>query len=119
MLLNVLKSKIHRATVTGSDLHSEGSCSIDGELMDAVGIVEFERVEIYNLNNGERFSTYAMRAPEASGQVQINGAAARLAHTEDQLIICAYALITEDKIGKHQPAVVQVDPENKISNFSS
>lgn len=119
MILTLLKSKIHRATVTGSELNYEGSCSIDGELMDAVGIVQFEQIDIYNVNNGQRFTTYAIRAEEGKGEIVVNGAAARLAQVGDLLIICAYAQMPEEAIRKHHPAVVHVDNENKVSNFSA
>lgn len=119
MLLTLLKSKIHRATVTECELEYEGSCSIDGELMDAVGIVQFERIEVYNINMGTRFSTYAIREEEGSGKVIINGAAARLAQPGDLVIICAFTQMDEENIRAHHPSVAHLDGENRVSNFSS
>lgn len=118
MLLTLLKSKIHRATVTRSDLNYEGSCAIDSDLMDAAGIVNHERVEIYNLHNGERFSTYAIRAESGSGDIVINGAGARLAQPGDLVIICTYAQMPDSEIVKHTPVVVLVDGENKVETYA-
>lgn len=117
MLLTLLKSKINRATVTQADLNYEGSCAIDSDLMDAAGIVNHERIDIYNIHNGERFSTYAIRAEAGSGHIIINGAAARLAQPNDLVIICAYAQMSEADILKHVPVVVFVDNENKINTY--
>jgi len=91
MHLNMLKAKIHRATVTHAELHYEGSCAIDGRLLDTSGIREYEQIHIYNVNNGQRFVTYAIRADEGSGIISINGAAAHRAAPGDIIIICAYA----------------------------
>src|SRR3546814_18442068 len=89
MQLTLLKAKIHRATITHAELHYEGSCAIDGRLLDISGIREYERIEIYNINNGERFATYAIRAEEGSGIISVNGAAAHRAPPGDLVIICA------------------------------
>ena len=116
MHLNMLKAKIHRASVTHAELHYEGSCAIDGNLLDASGIREYEQIHIYNVNNGERFSTYAIRADEGSGVVSINGAAAHRAQPGDIIIICAYGGYSEAEAAQHKPTLVYVDRANKISH---
>jgi aspartate 1-decarboxylase len=108
----LLKSKIHRATVTDAQLHYEGSVTIDHELMLAANIAEHEQVHIYDVNNGNRLITYAIRGPAKSGTICINGAAAHLVSPGDLVIICAYAQFDEAEIAQHLPAVVHVDPEN-------
>lgn len=113
MHLNMLKAKIHRATVTQAELHYEGSCAIDGDLLDSSGIAEYEQIHIYNVNNGERFSTYAIRADEGSGIISINGAAAHRAQPGDIIIICAYGGYEEAEAMQHQPKLVYVDRHNK------
>lgn len=110
----MLLSKLHRVTCTASELHHEGSCAIDQDLLDAAGIREFERIEIYNVNNGERFSTYAMVAPRGSGTISVNGAAAHKASRGDILIIAAYAGFTEAEAAHHRPELVYVDGNNAI-----
>ena len=92
MQLNILKAKIHRATVTHAELHYEGSCAIDGRLLDISGIREYEQVHIFNVNNGQRFVTYAIRGEEGSGVISVNGAAAHRAQPGDLVIICAYGV---------------------------
>ena len=109
----ILKGKLHRVTVTGNDLHYEGSISIDRSLLELVGIHEFEKVEIYNINTGERFETYAINAAENSGTVSLNGAAARKALKGDLLIICSYVLLSSDKLGSYKPTVIKVDQDNR------
>ena len=116
MHLNMLKAKIHRASVTHAELHYEGSCAIDGDLLDASGIREYEQIHIYNVNNGERVSTYAIRAEEGSGVVSINGAAAHRAQPGDIIIICAYGGYDEAEAAQHKPTLVYVDRANKISH---
>ena len=111
MRLNMLKSKIHRATVTGADLNYEGSISIDPKLIDAARLIPFERVEIYNCNNGERFATYVITGK--SGEICLNGAAARLVHRGDLVIIASYADMEESEALQHKPALVFVDKENR------
>ena len=113
MRRTLLKSKIHRATVTDADLDYEGSVTIDGALMDAANIVEHERVEIYDVTNGSRLATYAMRGPEGSGVVCINGAAAHLVRPRDLVIIASYAEYDESECRAHQPRVVLVDEQNR------
>lgn len=113
MHLNMLKAKIHRASVTHAELHYEGSCAIDGDLLDASGIREYEQIHIYNVNNGERFSTYAIRADEGSGVISINGAAAHRAQPGDIIIICAYAGYDAAEAVQHKPTLVYVDRQNR------
>ncbi len=113
MHLTLLKAKIHRATVTMADLHYEGSISIDTDLLDASGILVNEKVDVLNINNGERFTTYAIPAKAGSGAIQVNGAAARKVQAGDQVIIIAYASMSEDEAKKYQPKVVLVGEGNK------
>jgi len=110
----MLKSKIHRATIRQADLHYEGSIGIDSDLLREAGILEHERVEIYNITNGERFATYAIPLPSGSGGIQINGAAARLCQVGDLVIICTYCSMSEEEARKHKPAVVLVDDNNRV-----
>lgn len=116
MQLNVLKAKIHRASVTHAELHYEGSCAIDGTLLDASGIREYEQIHIYDVNNGERFVTYAIRAEEGSGIISVNGAAAHKANVGDLVIICAYGVIDEAAMAEHLPTLVYVDAQNRITH---
>jgi aspartate 1-decarboxylase len=109
----MLKSKIHRATVTGADINYEGSISIDGKLMNAAGLVEYERVDIYNISNGNRFSTYVMKGEESKGEICLNGAAAKLAAKGDLIIICSYAVYEEGEVANHKPVLVYVDEKNR------
>ena len=111
----MLRAKIHRATVTQCDLHYEGSCGIDLDLLEAANIVEFEKIELYNVNNGERFSTYAIRGARGTGEISLNGAAARRAQLGDLLIICTYAPMAAAEIEHHQPRIVFVDEKNRIT----
>ena len=110
----LLKSKIHRATVTDADLDYEGSISIDPALARAADFVPFERVEIYNITNGERFATYFIEGREGSGEITLNGAAAHKAGRDDLVIICSYAEYTEVEARGHKPNLVYVDECNKI-----
>lgn len=105
MLQTFLKAKLHRVTVTHAELHYEGSCAIDGKLLDASGIREYEMIHIYNVNNGERFTTYAIRAEDGSGVISVNGAAAHKAQKGDVLIIGSYVQLTEDEVPRHQPTL--------------
>lgn len=113
MLVTVLKCKLHRATVTECDLHYEGSISIDRELIEATGFLINERVEIYNIDNGNRFATYVIEGAPGSGVIGLNGAAARLACVGDKLIICAYAQMEEAEARQWQPTVVVTGAGNK------
>ncbi|MBL7686835.1 MAG: aspartate 1-decarboxylase [Bdellovibrionaceae bacterium] len=115
MTLNMLKSKIHRATVTGADLHYEGSISICPDLIKAAGLRLFEVVEIYNVNNGERFSTYVIKGK--TGEICLNGAAARLVHRGDLVIIANYAQYTEAEAEAHHPKAIFVDKHNRIAEI--
>lgn len=115
MILTMLKSKIHRATVTRADLHYEGSITIDDTLLKAAGILPHEQVDVLNITNGARFTTYAIKGKAGSGEIGINGAAARLVQVGDLVIICAYAGMEEATAKKHKPVVVQADKNNKIS----
>jgi len=114
MQTTLLKAKLHRARVTHSELEYEGSCAIDGDLLDKAGIREYEQIHIYNVNNGARFITYAIRAEEGSGIVSINGAAARHAAVNDIVIICAYAILEQSELLGYQPTLIYVDSQNKI-----
>ncbi|MDT3683478.1 MAG: aspartate 1-decarboxylase [Pseudorhodoplanes sp.] len=114
MLVTLMKGKIHRARVTGADLHYEGSISIDRELIAAAGFFLNERVDIYNINNGARFSTYVIPAPEGSGEIGLNGAAARLVMPGDLVIIVAYAQMSEADARTFTPRVVLVDENNRV-----
>lgn len=114
MQRTMLKSKIHRATVTHSELHYEGSCAIDEALLEAADIREYQQIDIYNVDNGERFTTYAIRAERGSGVISVNGAAARRAAVGDLLIIAAFANYTELELEKYEPRLVYVDAHNRI-----
>ena len=116
MRRQMLKSKLHRVTVTHSELDYEGSVAIDGRLLDAADIREYERIEVYNLKNGERFSTYAIRAEEGSGIISVNGAAAHKANPGDIVIICAYAEVEEKELAAFKPRLVYVDARNRITH---
>jgi aspartate 1-decarboxylase len=113
MLRTLLKSKIHRATVTDAKLHYEGSVTIDRELMLAAGLIEFEQVHIYDVNNGHRLITYVIPGEAGSGTICINGAAAHLVHPDDLIIICAYGQFDERELADFRPKVVQVDERNQ------
>ncbi len=119
MQRTMLKSKIHRATVTHSELGYEGSCAIDEDLLEAADIREYQQVDIYNVTNGERFSTYAIRAERGSGIISVNGAAARKAAPGDILIIAAYANYEEKEIQALKPDLVYVDDHNRIKRKRS
>jgi aspartate 1-decarboxylase len=112
----MLKSKLHRVRVTHSELDYEGSCAIDEELLDAADIREYQQIEIYNVNNGERFTTYAIRAQRNSGIISVNGAAARKAAPGDILIIATYAIYNELELEKFKPELVYVDAMNRIKD---
>ena len=118
MQLNMLKCKIHRATVTVCDLEYEGSISIDTDIIEAAGLQTFERVEIYNVNNGERFATYVIEGKKGAGEIGLNGAAARKAVKGDELIICAYCQIPSEEAGNYNATLVFVDKSNKISSIN-
>lgn len=117
MNVSMLKCKIHRATVTDADLAYEGSISIDPELIKASGLFINERVDIYNCNNGARFSTYVIKG--GKGEICLNGAAARHVHRGDIVIIAAYCGLTAEEAPKHQPKVVFVDEKNRIKKLAA
>lgn len=111
----MLKSKIHRATVTGLELDYEGSVAIDPILLEAADILPGEQVQVLNLNNGERFITYAILGKRGTGQMMLNGPAARLAYKGDIIIVAAYALLADDEAKTHKARVVKVDAKNRIT----
>ncbi|MFC0167887.1 aspartate 1-decarboxylase [Pseudoduganella danionis] len=115
----MLRSKLHRVTVTQADLHYEGSCGIDQDLLEAADIWVNEKIELYNVNNGERFSTYAIPGLRGTGEISLNGAAARRAQLGDLLIICTYAPMTEEQAKDYKPKVVFVDDKNKIKGMKA
>jgi aspartate 1-decarboxylase len=112
MLLKLMKSKIHRATVTQSDLHYEGSIGIDEDWLDAAGILPFEAVHVWNVNNAQRFETYAIAMPRGSREIQVNGAAARLAQPGDIVIVATFCWIDEQQARGHQPSVLLLGEGN-------
>ena len=115
MYLTILKSKLHQARVTHSELEYEGSCAIDSALLDAAGIHEYEQIQIYNLANGERFTTYAIRAQQGSGVISVNGAAAHKASPGDRVIICCYAQLEQNEMASFKPRLVYLDENNHIT----
>lgn len=114
----MLRGKLHQARVTHAVLNYEGSCGIDQDLLDAAGIVEYEAIDIYNIENGERFSTYAISGERGSRMISLNGAAARKAAVGDRIIICAYGPMNEDEVKAHKPRLVYLDVENNIVRTS-
>lgn len=114
MLITMFKSKIHRATVTQADLNYEGSLTLDRDLMDAAGLREYEQVDVLNITNGNRFTTYAIEGPRASGVVCLNGACARLGEPGDLIIAVAYAQMTPEEADALRPVTVHVDERNRI-----
>lgn len=117
MFRTLLKSKIHRVTVTHSELHYEGSCAIDEDLLDAANVAENEQVHIWNINNGERFVTYAIKGQRGSGMISVNGSAARRAAVGDLIIIAAFAQVHNDHVADHTPQLVFVNAENKQTSL--
>jgi aspartate 1-decarboxylase len=109
----MLQAKLHRVRVTHADLNYEGSCGIDELLLETSGIREFQSIEIYNVNNGERFSTYVIEATRGSGEISLNGAAARKAMAGDLLIIAAYAGVTDEELATWRPVIVLLDDHNR------
>jgi len=116
MQLTLLKAKLHHARVTHAELEYEGSCAIDGALLEAAGIREYEQIHIYNLDNGERFSTYAIRAEDRSGIISVNGAAAHKAEKGHKIIICSYAILTQQEAAVFKPTLVYLDRDNRITH---
>jgi aspartate 1-decarboxylase len=119
MYRTLLKSKIHRVAVTDCELHYEGSCAIDEDLLDAANMVENEQVHIWNINNGERFVTYAIRGERGSGIISVNGSAARRAAVGDLIIIAAFAQVPESEVKGFEPKLVFVDDKNRIKEQRS
>lgn len=117
MQVTVLKAKFHSACVTHAELEYDGSCAIDGALLDKAGILEYEQIQIYNINNGERFTTYAIRAEDNSRIISVNGAAAHKASPGDRVIICAYGVINESEVKKFKPTLIYLDEENHIDRI--
>jgi aspartate 1-decarboxylase len=113
MVITLLQAKLHRVRVTRADLHYEGSCGIDSCLLEKSGIREFQHLEIYNVENGERFTTYAIKSPRDSREICLNGAAARKAAIGDHLIICAYATFSQPELTVYKPIIVIVDENNR------
>ncbi len=118
MQLTLLKAKLHQARVTHSELEYEGSCAIDSALLQAAGIHEYEQIQIYNLRNGERFTTYAISAEAGSGVISVNGAAAHKAEPGDRVIICAYAQLAQHEVAQFKPTLVYLDENNTITRTS-
>lgn len=114
MQLTVLKAKLHKAYVTHSELDYDGSCAIDGKLLDLAGIHEYEQIQIYNITNGERFTTCAIRAEDNSRIISVNGAAAHKASRGDRVIICSYANLDEKEMVRFKPVLVYLDERNRV-----
>jgi aspartate 1-decarboxylase len=114
MIVTMLKCKLHRATVTECDLHYEGSCAIDLDLIEAAGLLVNERVDIYNIDNGQRFATYVIEGKRGSGVIGLNGAAARMACAGDKVIICAYVQMSSEEAVKWKPRIIITDAKNRV-----
>lgn len=119
MLINMLKAKLHRACVTHSELEYEGSCAIDARLLELAGINEYEQIQIYNINNGERFTTYAIQAEAGSGVISVNGAAAHKASPGDRIIICSYASLNQNEVVNFKPNLVYLDENNSVTRTAN
>lgn len=118
MYITMLKSKIHRATVTQAELNYVGSITIDKALMDAAGLIEYEKVQVVDIDNGVRFETYVIEGEANSGCICLNGAAARCVHVGDKVIIMAYAQMDRNEVEKHRPEVVFVNEKNEVTQIS-
>jgi len=116
MNITMLQAKLHRACVTHVELDYEGSCAIDRELLTAAGIRPYQQIDIYNVNNGSRLTTYAIAAEAGSRVISVNGAAAHHANVDDRIIICAYANLTEQEASSFKPVLVYLDEQNFITN---
>jgi aspartate 1-decarboxylase len=119
MLVKILRCKLHRATVTECDLHYQGSLAIDADLIRAAGLFVNEHIEVYNIDNGQRFTTYVIEGKAGSGIIGLNGAAARMACLGDKIIICTYAQMTPEEAKTHKPRVVVLGPDNKVERITS
>lgn len=119
MMLTMLKSKLHQATITQCDLHYEGSITIDENLLEEANILPYEQVDVLNINNGQRFTTYAIIGERGSGIIGVNGAAARLAQAGDSIIICAYSRMEEAVAKNYKPTVLLMNPDNTVKTEKS
>jgi aspartate 1-decarboxylase len=119
MHITLLKAKLHRACVTHAELDYEGSCAIDSNLLDSSGILEYEQIQIYNVTNGERFTTYAIRAEAGSHVISVNGAAAHKARVGDRLIICSYAGLDAAAARNHKPKLIYLDENNHVTRTAT
>jgi aspartate 1-decarboxylase len=117
MTREMFRAKIHRATVTMSELYYEGSITVDKELLETAGILPFEKVQVVNVNNGSRLETYALEGPAGSGMICLNGPAARLGSVGDEVIIITYSQMSEEEAGNHKPRIVLVDKSNKVKDI--
>jgi aspartate 1-decarboxylase len=115
----MLKAKLHRVRVTHSELEYEGSCAIDGKLLELSGIREYEQIDIYNVTNGERFTTYAIRAEDGSGVISVNGAAAHKANPDDVIIIAAYVQLNEKELQNFKPRLIYFDGNNRVTHTAN
>lgn len=118
-MITMLKAKLHRATVTASDLQYEGSITVDEDLLDVSGILVYEQVDVLNINNGERFTTYTIPGKRGSGEICVNGAAARLVQRGDSVIICTYAHMEAEKARNFAPKIVLLDENNKVKSHAA
>ena len=114
----MLKAKLHQARVTHAVLNYEGSCAIDGKLLDMTGMREFEQIQIYNIDNGKRFTTYIIRGEDGSGMISVNGAAAHQADVGDRIIICAYGNYDDSELAGFKPKMVYLNEDNSVSHTS-
>lgn len=119
MLSNMLKGKLHMAVVTQAELWYDGSCAIDSELIELAGLREFEQIDIYNIDNGERFTTYIIRAEAGSRTISMNGAAARKVQVGDRVIIAAYGQYTEAELAAHKPKLVYLKADNSVERTAN
>lgn len=119
MLSTMLKGKLHMASVTHAELWYDGSCAIDADLLELAGLREFEQIDIYNVNNGDRFTTYIIRGEPGSGIISMNGAAARKCQVGDRVIIAAYGQYSEEEMAVHKPRLVYLNPDNSVERSSN
>ena len=117
MLISLLKSKIHHARVTEANISYEGSLAIDEEIMEKVGIIEYEKIMVVNFSNGNRLETYAIKAPRKSKSIMLNGGAALLGSTGDTIMVASFILLTPEEAKKHQPQIVILDEQNNIKQI--
>lgn len=119
MLSTLLKAKLHMATVTQAELWYDGSCAIDRNLVELAGLREFEQIEIYNVNNGERFATYIILAEAGSGTISMNGAAARRVQVGDRIIIATYGQFSDAEVAKHKPRLIYLNEDNTVNRTAN